>query len=251
MNCTYDDKECKLDEYRYHHNMPDCTYYTFSFEENTEIKIYPSITEVYLDGLVLGDKYYPPSKLSPRQTLPIMSEQTIIIYYSVTISKLIVDNYAYGLVGGNEKEYVDFNAHTDHISASNAPYAPTLILIPTSTYIYYQEESYYDIGSIISNVGGFFSSLSGIFVFLFGATKLAPWGFLQTHVFNCLCTRYQERLKGKIKIKYTKPIPFISGREKITLEERVQSIENILKEYYLDTSFLKSLIDDIKVEDKV
>jgi hypothetical protein len=31
------------------------------------------------------------------------------------------------------------------------------------------------VGSIISNVGGFFSSLSGFFVFLFGATKLAPW----------------------------------------------------------------------------
>jgi len=31
------------------------------------------------------------------------------------------------------------------------------------------------VGLIISNIGGFFSSLYGIFVFLFGASKLAPW----------------------------------------------------------------------------
>ncbi|PKC70215.1 hypothetical protein RhiirA1_391511 [Rhizophagus irregularis] len=163
----------------------------------------------------------------------------------------MVDIYAYGLAGGEVKEFVDFNAHTEHITASTRN-APTLLLIPTLTDIYYQEESYYDLGSIISNVGGFFSSLSGFFVFLFGATKLAPWGFLQTHAFNCLCTRYQRRLIKKIQTKYYEPIPFISGRTRnVTLEERVQSIENILKEYYLDTSFLNLLIEDNKVDDKV
>ncbi|GES95062.1 hypothetical protein GLOIN_2v1846962 [Rhizophagus clarus] len=125
--------------------------------------------------------------------------------------KLIINNYAYDLAGCEEKEYVDFNAHTDHISTIKTPNAPALILRPTSMNIYYQEESYYDIGSIISNVGGFFSFISGVFVFLFGATKLAPYG----------------RTKN------------------VTLEERVQSIENILKEYYLDNS-----LED-RVEDKV
>ncbi|GBB87706.1 hypothetical protein RclHR1_01420009 [Rhizophagus clarus] len=155
----------------------NCGFYTFSFQDNTEIKLYPFIAEVDLDGLV----------------------------------KLIINNYAYDLAGCEEKEYVDFNAHTDHISTIKTPNAPALILRPTSMNIYYQEESYYDIGSIISNVGGFFSFISGVFVFLFGATKLAPYG----------------RTKN------------------VTLEERVQSIENILKEYYLDNS-----LED-RVEDKV
>ncbi|PKK70891.1 hypothetical protein RhiirC2_745569, partial [Rhizophagus irregularis] len=88
---------------------------------------------------------------------------------------------------------------------------------------------------IISSVGGFFSSLSGIYVFLFGASKLAPWGFLQTSVFNCLCTGYRREFVRKLKNRY-EPIPFVSGRIKnVTLEERVQSIENLLEEYYLDT----------------
>ncbi|PKK66851.1 hypothetical protein RhiirC2_752797, partial [Rhizophagus irregularis] len=71
--------------------------------------------------------------------------------------------------------------------------------------------------------------------FLFGASKLAPWGFLQIHVFNCLCTKYQRKFVRKLKNNY-EPIPFVSGRTKnFTLEERVQSIENMLQEYYLDT----------------
>jgi len=69
-------------------------------------------------------------------------------------------------------------------------------------------------------------------------------------VFNCLCTRYYRRkLVKKLKTKY-EPIPFVSGRTKnVTLEERVQSIEKMLKEYYLDTDFLKLLIKDNKFDD--
>ncbi|CAG8745486.1 17362_t:CDS:1, partial [Rhizophagus irregularis] len=76
-------------------------------------------------------------------------------------------------------------------------------------------------------------------------------GFLQTYVFNYLCTEYRRKLVRKLKNKY-KPIPFISGRTKnVTLEERVQNIENMLKEYYLDTDFLNLLVEDNnKVNDK-
>ena len=49
-----------------------------------------------------------------------------------------------------------------------------------------------------------------------------------------------------LKSKY-EPIPFASGRTKnVTLEERFQSIENILKEYYLDTEFLNLLLTLVK-----
>ena len=61
-------------------------------------------------------------------------------------------------------------------------------------------------------------------------------------MFNCLCIGYQRKLIKKLRTKY-EPIPFISGRTKnVSLEERVQNIENILKEYYLDTDFLNSLL---------
>lgn len=72
---------------------------------------------------------------------------------------------------------------------------------------------------------------------------------MQTHVFNYLCTRYHRRLVRKLKAKY-EPIPFVGGRTKnVALEERVQSIENILKEYYLDTDFLNSLLIKNKTDD--
>ncbi|PKY40029.1 hypothetical protein RhiirA4_453328 [Rhizophagus irregularis] len=151
--------------------------------------------EFYLDGIELDDKYYPSRKSPIRQSLP-MSEQTMVVYYSITISKDIVDNYAYGLAGGE--------------------LARLYQMLVDSLVLY-----------------------------------LDSLGFLQTHVFNCLCTRYKRRLIKKLQTKY-EPIPFISGRTRnVTLEERVQNIENILKEYYLDTSFLNSLIEDNKVDDKV
>jgi hypothetical protein len=46
-----------------------------------------------------------------------------------------------------------------------------IILILNNTKIFIS----FLVGSIISSIGGFFSSLSGIYVFLFGASKLAPW----------------------------------------------------------------------------
>ncbi|GBC10305.1 hypothetical protein RclHR1_09500003 [Rhizophagus clarus] len=236
INCTYNNEECRLDENRDYYtttcDSANSFRYAFDYREKTAtIKISPFVTEVYLEGLVLDDKYYPPNKLSLRQ-LFLVSEQTMVVYYTITISKRIVSDYAYGLAGGEGIEFVEFNAHTVPVATLITPNATTLILMPISTDIYYQEETYYDIGSIISNIGGFFSSLSGFFIFLFGATKLAPWGILPTHVFNCLCTKYQRKLIRKLKNKY-EPIPFVSGRTKnVTLEERVQ-------------------VDDNKIDDKV
>ncbi|GBB99582.1 hypothetical protein RclHR1_03570010 [Rhizophagus clarus] len=144
----------------------------------------------------------------------------------------MVGNYLYsGLMDGREEEFVDFNAHTDHITTLTTPNATTLILRPISMDIIYHVEVFNNLSSIISNIGGFFSALSGIFVFLFGTTKLAPWGCLQKHMFGCLCIKYQRKFIKRFRTKY-ESIPFVSGRTKnVTLEERVQNIENILRFY--------------------
>ena len=63
-------------------------------------------------------------------------------------------------------------------------------------------------------------------------------------MFNCLCTGYRRKFVRKIKNRY-EPIPFVSGRIKnVTLEERVQGIEKLLEEYYLNTDFLNLLLED-------
>ncbi|CAB5387288.1 unnamed protein product [Rhizophagus irregularis] len=55
--------------------------------------------------------------------------------------------------------------------------------------------------------------------------------------------KISKETSKKLGTKY-EPIPFVSGRTKnVTLEERVQSIENILKEYYLDTDFFEFIIN--------
>ncbi|CAB4391589.1 unnamed protein product [Rhizophagus irregularis] len=234
-------------------NGGESYYYTFDYLMENRIVITPNITEAYLGGFKI-DKVYPSSGFNLISIIPlfILNEQAAIVYYSPIINKRIFSKYVYGLVGGLEEEFVDFNAHTDHILTNlSTPNTTMLILRPVSKDILYQEEFYYDLASILSSIGGLFSFLSGVFVFLFGATKLAPWGFLQTYVFNYLCTEYRRKLVRKLKNKY-EPIPFISGRTKnVTLEERVQNIENMLKEYYLDTDFLNLLVEDNnKVNDK-
>ncbi|CAB4376964.1 unnamed protein product [Rhizophagus irregularis] len=244
LSCTYNNGECE----EYGNDIDACenddhTYrYAFNYQDIVEIT--PFITEAYLAGLVIDNIYFPSEEFlfNKPNSILLVNEQINVIYYSFTISKRIINDYAYGLAGGEEDEHVVFITHTDHITTLETTNATRLVLIPTTKAIQYQEEFYYDLGSIISNVGGFVSSLTGFFVFLFGANKLAPWGFFQKYVFKCLCIRYQKKLINKLKTKY-EPIPFVSGRTKnVTLEERVQNIENILKEYYLDTDFLNSLL---------
>jgi hypothetical protein len=156
INCTYNDDECRLDENRdFYTTTCDTTNsfrYAFNYQEKTaKIEMTPFITEVYLDGLVLDDKYYPPNKLSLRQ-LFLVNEQTMIVYYSITISKRIVLDYAYGLAGGAGIEFVDFNAHTAAVTTLKTPNSTTLILMPITTDIYYQEETYYDSNYQIINI---------------------------------------------------------------------------------------------------
>ncbi|CAG8474825.1 10696_t:CDS:2 [Rhizophagus irregularis] len=217
-NCNYinnnnDKGECRKYKVPNDNNLHYSFNHSSSGVLSTTIKITPknTIPEIYLGGFEL-DKYYPSESASnyPNYLINIMKEQTMIVYYSPIIK-----------TDFNNDQYVNFNVRT----ATKTPSATTtntisLTLIQMSTDIYYQEETYNDLGSVMSDIGGFFSSLSGIFIFLFGASKLAPWGFLQT------------------------------GRAKnVTLEERIQSIENLLEEYYLDTKFLNILLEEDKDND--
>jgi hypothetical protein len=120
-------------------------YFTFDYQLENRIVITPNITEAYLDGLKI-DKDYPSSGFNLFSNIPlfIVNEQTTIVYYSPIINKRIFSKYVYGLVGGLEEEFVDFNTHTDHITNLSTPNTTMLILRPISRDIYYREESYFD-----------------------------------------------------------------------------------------------------------
>ncbi|GBB92589.1 hypothetical protein RclHR1_20280003 [Rhizophagus clarus] len=266
FNCSIKSKACERtskDDINklYQETAPLCQYFSYETDLTNgyldglnNITITPSVPRITLYGIKLNNKLYSSVEFSSIINFLNASEQTVIVYYSPTIINLIYNinnQYAFGLFGGDENKIVEFNIHTDHITTSTTPDTTTIVPVLSSGEIYFQEEAYYDFGSIISSIGGFFSALSGIFVFLFGAPKIAPWGFFQKRVFNCLCIGYQRKLIKKLRTKY-EPIPFISGRTKnVSLEERVQNIENILKEYYLDTNFLNLLIEDNKANDKI
>ncbi|PKY40021.1 hypothetical protein RhiirA4_453319 [Rhizophagus irregularis] len=262
LNCTNYKERCKYGPAGYKNvdntTITTCSQYFLGFQKKMMIEVTPiNITAgyLYLEGIEIdsNNRYYTNGTFFDVESgLHYMNGYTNVVHYSPIIKKRITNKYVYGLAGGEEEGYVDFDAYLD--IKTSTPDKTTLILKPKSMNIYYQKESYYDLNSITSNIGGFFGFLSGIFVFLFGEPKLAPWGFLQTHVFNCLCTRYRRKLVRKLKSKY-EPIPFVSGRTKnFTLEERIQSIENLLEEYYLNTDFLNLLLEDNKdnkVYDKV
>ncbi|PKK57294.1 hypothetical protein RhiirC2_798303 [Rhizophagus irregularis] len=102
------------------------------------IVITPNITEAYLDGFKI-DKVYPSSGFNLISIIPlfIVNEQAAIVYYLPIINKRIFSKYVYGLMGGLEEEFVDFNAHTDYILTNlSTPNTTMLILRPISKDIF-------------------------------------------------------------------------------------------------------------------
>ncbi|RIA81431.1 hypothetical protein C1645_744522 [Glomus cerebriforme] len=103
----------------------------------------------------------------------------------------------------------------------------------------------YNFIDFITDIGGYIGAITGLFYLIFGAMKQKPWGFAQSHIFNCsLCRR---SLKRSIARKYMSSagIPLVERVDKrpegSSLEKRLQIVEDLLQEYYLDTSFLKKV----------
>ncbi|CAB4388710.1 unnamed protein product [Rhizophagus irregularis] len=102
-----------------------------------------------------------------------------------------------------------------------------------------------NVKKLIENFGGFYSAISGIFVLLFGASKLSPWGICQTHLLRCWpCHR---RFKKSLASRYVSRagIPLVEDPcnlpENGRIEDRVAILEILLKEYYIDDYYLDEL----------
>src|SRR4051812_44644799 len=116
-----------------------------------------------------------------------------------------------------------------------------LVLLPKDPHFMRTEvEKYeYQTISIVSNLGGFYGFIVTAYIALFGMSKVEPWGFLQKIIFRCWHCR--RSFKQHLADKYVSSagIPFgenISDRpEGTSLEDRLQILEYLLKDYYLDT----------------
>ncbi|CAB5386512.1 hypothetical protein RhiirA5_406845 [Rhizophagus irregularis] len=107
----------------------------------------------------------------------------------------------------------------------------------------------YDFESYLSDIGGFYGSIEGFFASIFGSGKLGPWGIAQTIILTSIpCVRSFGRnfarvyvSKGGIPlVEDVKDRPKKSGYLN-SLEERVQILETLLKEYYLDEHYLEKI----------
>ncbi|CAB4439322.1 unnamed protein product [Rhizophagus irregularis] len=98
---------------------------------------------------------------------------------------------------------------------------------------------------LIENFGGFYGAMSGIFVFLFGASKLSPWGICQIYLLRRWPCR--RKFKKQLANRYVSRsgIPLVEDPHKLPpggkIEERVAILEILLKEYYIDDYYLDEL----------
>ncbi|PKY57174.1 hypothetical protein RhiirA4_509242 [Rhizophagus irregularis] len=115
---------------------------------------------------------------------------------------------------------------------------------------YYEKLEIYGFYDFLSNIGGIYGILTGILLIIFGASKIGPWSLKHYILSSALCignsTKYFKD-KYKKSLKYG-GIPLVEEVKKrpgrkgsyseslSSLEDRVQMLEDLLKDYYLDDS---------------
>lgn len=125
------------------YSSPDCIRYSLDFKNEIMITLNITAAYLYMDGIKIDNNDYRTICHNKSDSLHYVNGQTNFVNYSPTIIKRITNKYAYGLAGGEEEEYVDFNAYIDHIT-STTPDETTFILRLMTKNIYYQKESYYE-----------------------------------------------------------------------------------------------------------
>ncbi|CAB4406217.1 unnamed protein product [Rhizophagus irregularis] len=117
----------------------------------------------------------------------------------------------------------------------------------------FETTNQYDYTDLISNLGGFYGAITGIFYLFFGMQRLKPWGLAQKYLFSC--TRCRKSLKRNFARKYISSagIPLVEKVNKrpegSSLEKRIQILETLLRDYYLDDYYLKK-VKDVRINHK-
>ncbi|KAF0429937.1 hypothetical protein F8M41_005583 [Gigaspora margarita] len=159
----------------------------------------------------------------------------------ITISPTIKGSYYHNL-----KRFLGYSGDRDQFYLT-----PTITTLPKLTderqiqfaiiqrqYLRNEIQISHSIPNIVANIGGFCVALSSIYIYLFGRSKLSPWGILQKYILVCgTCRRSLKRKLAKRYVAYA-GIPLSqkvsNRRNNATLEDRVQMLETMLQEYYLD-----------------
>ncbi|CAB4406214.1 unnamed protein product [Rhizophagus irregularis] len=139
---------------------------------------------------------------------------------------------------------IQLKSNEVHVEVSSHPY---------SGFARFETTRKYNHTDLISNLGGFYGAIAGIFILFFGMQRHEPWGLTQKYLFSC--THCRKSLKRNFARKYvsTAGIPLVEKVDKrpegSSLEERVQILETLLRDYYLDDYYLKK-VKDVRINHK-
>ncbi|KAG9287056.1 hypothetical protein G9A89_023020 [Geosiphon pyriformis] len=178
--------------------------------------------------------------------LKFLPGEWVDLEYSAIIHKTYYSSHLQGQLGVRaDKTWLELLTDERRMPYSDRSKV-ILFLRPKTHYVRYQVEKYEgDVLSSISTLGGFYSATAGIFVLLFGSSKFAPWGIAQKYIFRCWF--FRRSFKEHLARRYISAagIPFgesIADRPAgATLEARVQILETLLEDYYIETYYLDRL----------
>ncbi|PKC13327.1 hypothetical protein RhiirA5_410721 [Rhizophagus irregularis] len=125
---------------------------------------------------------------------------------------------------------------------------------PHSEFFKYEEKKLaYIYTDLLADLGGFYNAVLGIFILFFGMQKLEPWGFAQKYLLSCIPCRKSFMKNLAKKYVSSAGIPLtekVNERpDNSSLEERVQILETLLQDYYLDVYYLEK-IRKVKINHK-
>ncbi|RIB05044.1 hypothetical protein C2G38_2220721 [Gigaspora rosea] len=124
-----------------------------------------------------------------------------------------------------------------------------LNLSPSMNPIVHERDQYqHTFGSVISYVGGLVTSISIIIAFIFGASKIKPWHIFQVYPFCRPINRgfkYDFIRRHKlleVEIPFVEPLKEIKDDPSNLAKKvvkRLNMIEELLRDYYIDTSYFE------------
>ncbi|RIB24704.1 hypothetical protein C2G38_626474 [Gigaspora rosea] len=122
----------------------------------------------------------------------------------------------------------------------------TLIISPLNYYLHKAtEQRNLTLFRSFGLVGGAWTLLTSIYIFLFGTNLLQPFGFIQS---SCLRSQASKKLKESLDIPLFSSHPDRLKHENIDeelslqLQRRIDTLETFLREYIIDTENYESII---------
>ncbi|CAG8629216.1 448_t:CDS:2, partial [Dentiscutata erythropus] len=179
---------------------------------------------------------------------PISTGHLIWLRYSLIFKNIYASRFNF-FTGPPE---ADIDVEIVYISPiPNSSYT-ILLMKPKNQNICY-EAVQNNVFTFLASIGGFYYFMTAFYILLFGSPKYSPWGYCQT----CPCwwpfrRNYKRHLAKQFICKNGRtlfvddPLELISDASSIedkinVLGNRLIMLEDLLKKFYLDTSYLKLL----------